>query len=411
MSNTLLTDQKITQKALYILENNLKGAGEINHGYDDQFAQKGGKIGATLNIRKPQRYVGRTGQAVSLEALTDTYTPLTITTQFGVDFEFSSAELALSIDDFADRYLKPAMAAIYNKIDFDVMQVMGQNTANFVGVVQTPPTALVTFLQAGQKLDDMAAADDGLRRIIMTPATRVTIVNALTGLFQAAAEIAKQYKTGMMGESIGFDWYQDQNVYTHTVGTYVGASPVVNTASQTGSSLITDGWTAGDILNAGDKFTTGTIYTTGSQAVNPQSRSGTGALQQFTVTAQCTADAGGNMTIPIYPSITPSGQYQNVDQSPADNAAINIWTGTTSPSAKVGRFNMAFHRDAFTLAQVELDLPDGVDMKKQYRSKATGAILRFVRQYVATSDQWISRFDVLYGIGGLYPETACVIAS
>src|SRR5262245_59065684 len=216
----------ITDEALYILENTCKGAGQINHGYDKRFAQEGAKIGANLNIRLHQRYIGRTGQAVQLESLNDTFTPLTITTQFGVDFEFSSSELALSIDEFSSRYLKPAVAAITNKVDFDVMTSMGQNTANFVGVVATPPTALLTFLQAGQKLDENAAADDGLRRIVMTPATRVTIVNALTGLFQAASEIAKQYKSGMMGESIGFDWYQDQNVYTHTVGTYVG-TPLV----------------------------------------------------------------------------------------------------------------------------------------------------------------------------------------
>lgn len=410
MANTLLTPQMITDEALYILENTNKGAGQINHGYDKRFAQEGAKIGANLNIRKPQRYVGRTGQAVQLEGLNDTFTPLTITTQFGVDFEFSSSELALSIDEFSSRYLKPAVAAIVNKVDLDVMTSMGQNTANFVGVVQTPPSALLTFLQAGQKLDDMAAADDGLRRIVMTPATRVTIVNALTGLFQAASEIAKQYKSGMMGESIGFDWYQDQNVYTHTVGTYTGV-PLVNASGSTGSSLVTDGWTSGDVLNVGDKFTIGTIYTTGTQAVNPQSRQGTGALQQFTVTATATADSGGNMTISISPPITPSGQFQNVDQSPADNAPLNIWTGTTSPSAKVGRFNMAFHRDAFTLAQVELDLPDGVDMKFQRRSAKTNSIIRFIRQYVSTTDQWICRFDILYGIAPLYPETACVIAS
>lgn len=410
MANTLLTDQKLTFKALYILQNSLKGAGKINRGYDDQFAKKGAKIGATLNVRKPQRYIGRTGQAVNLEALSDTVTPLTITTQFGVDFEFSSSELALSLDDFSDRYLKPAMAAIANKIDVDVLQTMALNTANFVGVAATVPNALLTYLQAGQKLDEMAAADDNERSIIMTPAMRVTIVNALTGLFQDAAQISRQYKEGMMGRSAGFDWYQDQNCYTHTIGTFAG-TPLVNTGSQTGSSLITDGWTAGDTLNQGDVFTIGTITTTGTASVNPQSRQSTGSLQAFVCTATQTADAGGNMTIPIYPAITPSGQYQNVDQSPADNAVLNIWQGTVSPSAKVTPQGLAFHRDCFSLAMAELDLPDGVDMKFQKRDPASGVVLRFVRQYVATSDQWISRFDVLYGVGGLYPETCCRIAS
>lgn len=409
MANTLLTTQEITFETLMILKNQLKFAANVHRGYDDQFGVAGRKIGATLNIRKPPRFVGRTGQAVNLEGLTDTFVPLTLNTQFGVDFEASSSEMKLSIDDFRNRYLQAAAAAIANKIDRDGLLMAYQSTANLVGVAGTTPNAFLTYAQAGQKLDEMAAPDDDRRYIVINPAARVNIVDALKGLFQDSAQISRQYKTGKMGIAAGFEWYMDQNVVTHTIGTFVAASPQVAGGGQTGSSLITKGWTAGDILNVGDIFTLGAANT--NNAVNPQSRQSTGSLQQFVVTAPFLAvGAGGNDTIQIFPPIIPSGQFQNVSQSPSNNDAVNVWQGTTSPSAKATPQNMAWHESAFTLATVDLEVPGGIDLGYAARDKDTGVSLRFIRQYVATTDQWVSRFDVLYGWAPLYPELACRIA-
>lgn len=404
MANTLLTTQEITFETLMILKNTLKFAANVHRGYDDQFAVKGRKIGATLNIRKPPRFIGRTGQAVNLEGLTDTFVPLVLNTQFGVDFEASSSEMALSIDDFKNRYLMAAAAAIANKIDRDGL-FLYQTVANTVGVAATTPNSLLTYLQAGQKLDEMGCPDDDRRCMIINPAARVGIVDALKGLFQDSSQISRQYKTGKMGTSAGLEWYQDQNVITHTVGTYVG-TPQVSGGGQTGTTLITKGWTLADALNVGDWFTIDTVY-----AVNPQSRQSTGSLQQFVVTAPFVAvGGGGNDNITIFPPIIPSGQFQNVTNSPANSGNINVWQGTTSPSGKVTPQNLCFHESAFTLACVDLEVPGGVDLGYSARDKETGIALRFIRQYVASTDQWISRFDVLYGYAPLYPELACRIA-
>lgn len=405
MANTLLTTQEITFETLMILKNTLKFAANVHRGYDDQFAVKGRKIGATLNIRKPPRFIGRTGQAVNLEGLTDTFVPLVLNTQFGVDFEASSSEMALSIDDFKNRYLMAAAAAIANKIDRDGM-LLYQTVANTVGVAGTTPNTLLTYLQGGQKLDEMGCPDDDRRSMIINPAARVGIVDALKGLFQDSGQISRQYKTGKMGTAAGYEWYQDQNVVTHTIGTYVAATPQVAGAGQTGSVLITKGWTLADQLNVGDWFTIDTVY-----AVNPQNRTSTGSLQQFVVTSPFTAvGGGGNDNINIFPAIQPSGQFQNVTNSPANSGNINIWSGTTSPSGKVTPQNMCFHESAFTLACVELEVPGGIDLGYSARDKETGIALRFIRQYVASTDQWISRFDVLYGYAPLYPELCVRVA-
>ena len=404
MANTLLTTQEITFETLMILKNTLKFAANVHRGYDDQFGVAGRKIGATLNIRKPPRFIGRTGQAVNIEGLTDTFVPLVLSTQFGVDFEASSSEMKLSIDDFKRRYLLAAAATIANKIDRDGLMLY-QTVANTVGQAAVTPNTLLTYLQGGQKLDEMACPDDDRRCIIMNPAARVNIVDALKGLFQDASSISRQYKTGKMGTAAGAEWYQDQNVVVHTIGTFVG-TPTVSGAGQTGTSLVTAGWTAADTLNVGDWFTIDGVY-----AVNPQSRTSTQSLQQFVVTAPFVAVGGGGTdTITIFPAILPSGQFQNVTASPASGASINVWQGTTSPSGKQTSQNIIFHESAFTLASVELEVPGGVDMAYAATDKETGVGLRFVRQYVATTDQWISRFDVLYGYAPLYPELACRIA-
>ncbi len=193
---------------------------------------------------------------------------------------------------------------------------------------------------------------------------------------------------------------------THTIGTYVG-TPVVAGGGQSGSTLVTKTWTAGDTLNVGDIFTLGTaVY-----AVNPQSRQSTGSLQQFVVTVPFVAvGLGGNDSISIFPPMLPSGQFQNISQSPANNDTVNIWQGTTAPSAKVTPQNMVWHESAFTMACVDLEVPGGIDLGYSARDKETGVSLRFIRQYVASTDQWISRFDVLYGWAGLYPELACRVA-
>ena len=200
-----------------------------------------------------------------------------------------------------------------------------------------------------------------------------------------------------MGQAIGFNWFMSQNCNTHTYGTYAG-TPLVNGASQTGASLITDGWTSGAAtLNRGDVFTM-----TGVNKVNPQSRANTGRLQQFVVTSTV-SDAAGAMTIAISPSITTSGSAQTVNASPADNAALTVLgaTGTVSPQG------LLFHKDAFTLATADLPLPGGVDMAARVSDKQLGISIRMVRQYDINSDQFPCRLDVLYGWATLRSELAC----
>ena len=406
MANTLLTISMITREALRVLENNLTFTKYVRRDFDDSFGRAGAKIGTVLNIRKPARYAGRVGQGLSIEDATETQVPLVLNTQRGVDIAFTSQDLALTVDDFSDRFIRPAIANVANNIDFDGL-AQYFNVYNQIGTPGVVPNALLTYLQAGQRLDEEAAPRDDLRSLVISPAMQATILDALKGLFQSSTDIATQYESGKMGLSIGFKWSMDQNVGVNTIG-ILGGSPTVNQAGQTGATLVTNNWTASAAtrLKKGNVFTIGS-GATGVFAVNPQNKQSTGALRQFVATTDGASDGSGNMTINISPSIITSGPFQNVVAAPGAGATINV-NGAASTASPQG---LAFHKDAFALGCADLPLPGGVDMAARVSDKQLGLSLRLVRAYDINTDRFPTRIDVLYGWVTLYAELACRVAS
>jgi hypothetical protein len=399
-----------------VLENELHVVKNFYRDLDQEFGKKGGKIGSTIFVRKPARAIGRDGQQYQPEGMTDTEVPVAINQQSGVDFEFSSAEKFLSIDEFKQRYLDPYMIALANKLDYRCALTAMQNTANFVGTPGTTPglnstDAFLIYRQAGQKLDEMGFPLAGGRTMVITPAMVTGWLDFAKAFFNPPSALSKQWKQGQVSNALGYEWYTDQNIATQVIGA-LGGTPAVNGASQTGTSLITNGWTANvtGLLNLGD-----VISITGVYAVNPQNRNSTGSLQQFVVQATANSDSGGNSTLSIMPAMVPSGQFQNVTASPASGALINVYnTAAAGQSALSGVSTpqgLLFHRQAFAFVSFPGDVPEGVDMGYEDRSADTGVSLRFVRIWDGYRDQWINRFDVYYGIAPLYMEGACRISS
>lgn len=397
-------------EALDVLENTDAAARIVNREYSDQFKFGGAVLGQTLSIRKPARYLGRLGQAVNIEGITESFVPLTLAFQRGVDIQISSQDLLLRIDEYRDRVLKPMIARIANLIDQDVC-LLAQGLSNFVGTPGTTPTALSTYLSAKTTLDNQACPMDGERHMILNPAAESSIVDTLKGLFQSAEEIKQQYLRGEMGRSIGFDWAMDQNIYVHTVGT-LGGTPTVSSGNQSGSTITTGSWSS-TTLNAGDivGFFSSSSPT---NSVNPQSYQDTGQMATFVVTATIT-DSAGTIAIPLAPSIvgpaSPTPSLQNVTNLPANSAAVYVF-GTPAASfstisAKSSPQNLAVHRDFGTLAMVDMPLPGGTDKAYRAASKKTGNSIRVIRDYVATTDQFIQRTDVLYGVAVLRQERGC----
>ena len=412
MSNNLLTISKITNEALMVLENELTFTGQVDRNYDDQFSVVGAKIGQTVNVRRPGRFLGAIGPNLVVEDFNETSVPVTLSTQFQVSTQFTTQDLALSLDMFSDRILKPAIATVANKMDRDGLVTAKNNTANIVGTAGTAPTGLITYLTAAAYLDSEGAPRDGRRSCTIEPFTSSTIVDSLKGLFVPTSQISSQYTKGLMGrDSGGMNWYMDQNVVSQTFGSYASATLSCNVTTATG--FLTSGWayssnitvgatSAAATLNQGDTFTIAGVF-----AVNPQNRQSYGKLRNFVVQSTTAIGSGGTATVTVVPAVITAGQFQNVSVTSSGSQTVTPFnnTGVTSPQ------NILMHRNAFTLACADLELPEGVHFAGRASDKELGLSIRVVRQYTINNDSIPTRLDVLYGWAPLYPELACRIAS
>ena len=386
-SQTTLVPQVISKESLFLLENNLVAAGRVNRKFENQFV----KIGTTLTVRKPNRFLVSTGPSLQVQDIHDPSTSVTINTQAHVDFQFNTQDLTLVIEEFSERYLKPAMAELANKVDYDIL---GNWSALFneVGTPGTIPNNFGSLAPVGQRMDELAAPQSG-RTLILNPAAYWSMAAGLVGLY--VKSVAEPALKGFLANIANFEIFLDQNVQNKTVGNYTG-TPTVNGAGQTGSTLATQGWgnSIATLLNVGDVFTIAGVF-----AINPNNRQSTGSLQNFVVTATASSNGSGQSSISISPAIVTSGPYQTVSASPANSAAITV-RGTAGTSYAQ---NLAFVKDTFGLVMVPLEVPQGVDFSA--RSTYKNISLRILRAYDINNDTLPCRIDILYGTTTFYPET------
>jgi len=400
MANSLLTIDMITRKCLEILENNLVISRNCNKEYDDSFAVEGAKIGSTLRIRLPDRALVTDGAALQVQDDNEQYTTLTVSSQKHIGINFTSAELTMQLDDFAERVLKPRISQLASSVDADVANAY-KSIFNTVGTPGTTPATALVLLQAQQKLNE-SAAPMSPRYATVNPAANAGLVNGMTGFFNPTGTISRQFKTGMMGEGVlGFDeMNMSQSIVNHTTGSRAGTILVNETVATQGQATITlDGLTSTATVTVGDVFTIAGVY-----AVNPQTRLSTGSLQQFVVTAAQTASGGDMANMAISPPMyTAANALATIDAFPANNAAVTF-VGTAST---VYPQNLVYHKNAITMATADLLLPQGVDMAS--RQVHNGVSMRIVRQYDINNDRMPCRVDVLYGFNTIRPPMACRI--
>ena len=400
MANSLLTIDMITRKCLEIFENNLVISRNCNKEYDDSFAVEGAKIGSTLRIRLPDRALVTDGAALQVQDDNEQFTTLTVSDQKHIGINFTSAELTMQLDDFAERVLKPRISQLASSVDADVANAY-KSIFNTVGTPGTTPATALVLLQAQQKLNE-SAAPMSPRYATVNPAANAGLVNGLSGFFNPVGTISRQFKTGMMGEGVlGYDeMNMSQSIVNHTTGSRAGTILVNETVSTQGQATITlDGFSSNTTVTVGDVFTMAGVY-----AVNPQTRLSTGSLQQFVVTAAQTAATADMVDMAISPSMyTSSNALATIDAFPANNAAVTF-VGTAST---VYPQNLVYHKNAITLATADLLLPQGVDMGS--RQVHNGISMRIVRDYDINNDRMPCRVDVLYGFNTIRPPMACRI--
>ena len=394
MANSLLTIDMITRKALQILENNLVLTRNVNRQYDDSFAVEGAKIGSTLRIRLPDRALVTDGAALQVQDDNEQFTTLSVASQKHIGVNFTSAELTMQLDDFAERVLKPRISQLASSMDADLANVYKDFYAS-VGTPGTAPSTSLVLLQGQQKLNE-AAAGMSPRYATVNPAANAGLVEGMKGLFNPTDTVSRQFKNGMMGTGVlGYEEINmSQSVRVHTTGTWQssGNITVTSTVSTQGQATLPISFTGtGSTWKRGDVFTIAGVF-----AVNPQTRDSTGALQQFVVTEDLTATTTG--TLKISPAIyTPASALATVNSFPQASAIVTMVGSANSQSAQ----NLIYHKDAISFATADLLLPQGVDMAS--RQVHNGISMRIVRQYDINNDRLPCRIDVLYGYSAIRP--------
>lgn len=244
MPNVYQPWQVFTNRALRVLKNQLVFLKGVNRDNEALFAKPGMKSGNTINVRYPARYVGRQGEGYTPEPYVESSYPVVIRPLQGVDIDLPSTDWTLNIDDTEERVLKPAMAQLVNNVERDCMQLAYQGVANFTGTLNTAPTTAAVPLAAAAYLRNEAAPSGSKNRLLISPNTNAALVPGLAGLFNPQVKISDQFEEGLIGKkTLGWDWYESQNTWVHTIGP-LGGTPAVHGANQTGNTLITNGWTA-----------------------------------------------------------------------------------------------------------------------------------------------------------------------
>jgi hypothetical protein len=399
MANALLTPTMVTREALRVLHQKLTFVGSITREYDSSFGKSGAKIGDTLKIRLPNQYVVRNGSVMQANDTTETSVDLKVQSEKGVDLNFSDADLALSLDDFSDRILEPAMSVLAANIEADALSMaldVHQQVNN-----QGQAAVFAKFLLGRKMLVDALAPPDK-RQVVLNTQDNVDMVDSLKGLFNEQTNIAKQNREGYLGRTAGFDFAENTLLSAFTPGSRNGSYTTDTTSSQlpSSSTAVTSLTVAGGLgtMKKGDIFTIANVY-----RCHPETKVSTGVLHQFVVTADY---AGGNGSISFGPGIYTSGPRQNVViSSTASNAAMTF-AGTASTAHGI---SLAYQKGAFAFATADLVLPKGVDMAA--RVVSDGISMRLTRQFDIVNGKFPARLDVLYGFKTLRPQLAVRIAN
>lgn len=390
MANALLTTEKIADRALMRFSEAATALKAVPKTYASEFKGER-KIGAQVDVPIPQHAVIRHGRVSQPAPLQTLVRPVTIQDQVGFDLSFSSAELALDIEEFDRRYISQQVADLVVNVESAVQSLMYQWTPNQTG---TPDGQWTKIAYAGlaKKLIEDNGGGAGTKKLIYNNAAETTLIQGMAGLFNAQKEISEQYTEGSIGRVSGFDFFSSTVAPVHTRGS-ANASYDINGANQTGSSIAID--------TGSGTFTVGDIVTfAGCYAVHPQTKLSLGYLRQFVVTAALSG--AGNLQ--VYPAVITSGSEQNVTASPTDGGDVVV-QGTASDTYGI---NLAFRPEAFQF--VTVDLPE-LSGWKNSRREYEGVSMRVVEGSDLSNDLNLMRFDIMWGFGALRPEWACRVAN
>lgn len=420
MSNNVVLTPKVFAKLIMMdLGGDLSIASNMSSQLTPEFAKKSYKVGDTVEFFKPYRFVGGDGIGFEPEPISDQVGSASVRQISKVHYQMGSVERTLDIREAQRLYSGPASRALGNKINNRSAVFAANNALNSVGTPGTAPNSEATYLAAGDILCELGLPENEKLKLFINRRMSTAFVSGVKSLFNPTGALSRQWNKGEMQDSLGYEVIRDQTIANRTNGVF-GGTPLVNGAAQQADggnnatmSLITDGWSSGaTTLQPGDRFTLGSASSAtvgGVNSVHPQTRQSTGRQQVFTV-QQTVSDTTGAITMVIAPAITPTGQYQNVDSAPVDNAIITMIGTTGLTNITQG---LLMHESAFGFISVPMWNPpaNGVIAAEVISDPETGLNMNMLKYLDGDNREEKTRFDCLWDNCNLYREMACVIQS
>ncbi len=399
MANDFKNTSLVTKWAVKEFLNALVMGQKIDRQLDDSRVFSGAKVGATAFIRRPVLFEATASSTYSAQDIEEGTVTATINNRQHVGFDITDEDLSLKIEDANERYIKPAMEELAQVVE-SAIAAKYTEIPNFVGTPGTTPSTFLDIGNAGAELSKLGVPM-AERCAFWDAESTLSLSNGLKGVFvQGTAKTA--IEEASFGRYSGFDNFESNSLKTHTVGIATG-TPVVNGASQNVTyltskdsdtqTIVTSGWTndTSDILLAGDVLTFA-----GVNSVNRRTREDTGDLQTFTVISDADSGAStGPATLTIAPAMITSGPYQTVTAAPANGATITVKTGDGGSSHKQ---NLAFHKNALTIAFVPLDVAEEGSGVKQSRENYKGISICATKFFSGASMTQSYRFDILFDV-------------
>lgn len=225
MANTFLTPDVIATRALATLYETCVMAQLVHRDYESDFQ---GRVGDTITVRKPATFTANEfdrGTGIVPQNATETGFPLVLNHFPDVSFTVTTEQLTLEIEDFGEQLLDPAMEAMAQKIDRDVLAlrddvttVVGGVAANSAGEDYNgydgayPWSDSRVLIEAGAELD-MNSVPLMDRRVVVGPVTKSRWAAERTWRHADARGDTEGLREAAFGPRVsGFTPYMTQNV-------------------------------------------------------------------------------------------------------------------------------------------------------------------------------------------------------
>lgn len=391
----MLTSDIILSEALMVWHQDATFIGSINRQYDNSFTDRGAKIGDSLRVRLPIEAEVGDGEVITPQEVVEESLTLRVQRRKHVALQFTSKELTMDVQNFANQVLKPQVAKLVAVVEADTIldllkQVPGQVDQN--GTAFT----FDTLLAAREIMNNNLVPNDGRRTAILKSRHARKLSNDLKANQNPVSDISGIIRNGMIERVASFgDIYESSHIVDLTTGTAAEGDTSYLTnqvaAQDNTESLITD--TGATTFKQGE-----VIEVEGVNEVHPETKVDTGRLMQFVLTADVAANA---TAMPISPKLVASGPRQNVSNGAANNKKIYK---RGAGNGELLNLSCAYHENSFTFITADLVRPKG---GADYSVKTKDGIrMRLVEDYEIRTDLSIARLDIAYGKAVLKPRGA-----